>query len=390
MSPDLTNSSVTTVLSHPFEEICLRSTIRKSTNPQGPPKKTARRAFRENRRIFTTPERKEIHDALKAKQDCILKQRRRVRHDHARRTVMITPENKESSTGETDKERLDGLLSVDVLTIDLVSAFAGDRSLNKDEARILELKKNNLGNGFYSELLYTISHQHFQPDIAQSLWLEIIRHKYEMSVALKRNIRIVVAALDYLSNITGTIIATTLISEEHIADIVDSSIRDGLTGLFNHAFFFRRTEIEIKRSIQSAVSVSLMMIDIDDFKAFNDRYGHQEGDAILHMIGTIIKAETRQADFCCRYGGEEFGVVLPGADMPEARSLAERLRGAVEAGLPADRKLTVSIGIATMTRARDCFSEDLIGRADEALYEAKATGKNRVVSREWPERNGNG
>ncbi|HUI92335.1 MAG TPA: GGDEF domain-containing protein [Chitinivibrionales bacterium] len=297
--------------------------------------------------------------------------------------ITIPPANENPSNEETEKERLDGLLAADVITLELVSAFAGDRSLTREEELFFEIKRKSLGNRLFSALLYAITHQHFEPDIAKPLWREIIKHKYEMSGALKRNTRVVVAALDYLSNITGDINSTTLISEERIADIVDGSIRDGLTGLFNHAFFFRRTEIEIKRSIQSCDSVSIMMIDLDDFKDFNDRYGHQEGDAILHRIGAIIKAETRHADFCCRYGGEEFGVVLPGADMREAQALAERLRRAVEAGLANDKKLTVSIGIATMTSAHVCLSEDLIKYADEALYKAKTAGKNRVAAYEW-------
>lgn len=298
--------------------------------------------------------------------------------------MTATPPTSDSlSNEETDKERLDGLLSADVLTLDLVSGFAGDRKLAKEERLFLSTRKQRLGNRFYSELLYAITHQHFEPGIAKPLWQEIIKHKYEMSGALKRNTRVVVAALDYLSNITGDIVSTTLISEEHIADIVGDSIRDGLTGLFNHAFFYRRTELEINRCAQSGTSVSIMMLDIDNFKAFNDRHGHQEGDAVLHRIGAIITDETRHADFCCRYGGEEFGVVLPGADMHEAQTLAERLRRAVGACLPDGRKLTVSIGTATITGTHVCASEELIRLADEALYEAKTTGKDRVVPHVW-------
>jgi len=297
----------------------------------------------------------------------------------------VPPRKNESSPNEeTDRERLDGLFSTDVLTLDLVSAFAGDRKLTKKERIFIATRKKSLGNRFHCALLYAITHQHFEPDIAKTLWQEIIRHKYEMSCALKRNTRVVVAALDYLSNITGDIVSTTLISEEHIADIVDDSIRDGLTGLFNHAFFFRRAEIEIKRTVETGNFLSIMMIDIDNFKAFNDRFGHQEGDTILHRIGEIIKAETRHADFCCRYGGEEFGVVLPEADMHEAETIAQRLRRTVDANLPYRRKLTISIGIATMTRTHVCGSGELIRLADEALYNAKTSGKNRVVPHEWP------
>jgi diguanylate cyclase (GGDEF)-like protein len=295
---------------------------------------------------------------------------------------MSPPGDEHFPREKTYKDRLDGLLSAEALTLDLVSAFAGDRKLTMGESRLVDAKRVSLGDGFYSELLYAVTHQHFEPDIAKSLWQEIIRHKYEMSSELKRNIRVVVAALDYLSNITGDIVSTTLISEEHIADIVDASIHDGLTGLFNHTFFYRKTEMEIKRSVQTGTAVSIMMIDIDDFKDFNDRYGHQDGDAILHKIGAIIKAETRHADICCRYGGEEFGVVLPGADRHEAVSLAERLRKAVENSLPENRKLTVSIGIATVKSMPDCSAGALIKQADEALYKAKETGKNRVVMQE--------
>ena len=215
-----------------------------------------------------------------------------------------------SSAEETDKGRLDSLLSTDVLTLDLVSALAGDRSLTKVEALLIENKKKSLGNKFYSDLLYAITHQHFEAEIANTLWQEILRHKYEMSTELKRNIRVVVAALDYLSNITGDIQSPTLISEDHIADIIDVSLRDGLTGLFNHAFFYRRLEFELERSDRYNTTVALMMIDIDDFKKFNDHFGHQEGDAVLRTVGAIIEAVSRDTDICCRYGGEELCVIL--------------------------------------------------------------------------------
>jgi diguanylate cyclase (GGDEF)-like protein len=293
---------------------------------------------------------------------------------------MSAPQDEHSHSRETEKDRLDDLVFADVLTLDLVSAFAGDRKLTEGESQFIAIKQNSLGNRFYSELLYAITHQNFEPDSAKPHWQGILRHKYEMSSALKRNIR--VAALDYLSNITGDIISTTLISEGHIADIIDASIRDGLTGLFNHTFFFRRAEIEINRSAQSGNAVSIMMIDIDDFKDYNDQYGHQEGDKILSRIAAIIKLETRHADICCRYGGEEFGVVLPGADRHEAMSLAERLRKAVETSLHERRTLTISIGIATAKNVPECSAEVLIKQADGALYKAKTTGKNRIVMQE--------
>ncbi len=293
---------------------------------------------------------------------------------------MNTPGNSLSSGKETDKDRLTSLLSTDVLTLDLVSALAGDRPLTKAEALLLDNKKNSLGNRFFSDLLYAITHQHFEAAIAETLWQEIVRHKYEMSAALKRNIRVVVAALDYLSNITGDILSTTLIAEDQIADIIDVSLRDGLTGLFNHTFFYRRIDFELNRSARYGTPVSLMMIDIDDFKEFNDRYGHQEGDAVLRSVGALIKAESRDSDICCRYGGEEFCVILPSTDSGEAVLLAERLRKAIEKNQPDNRKLTVSIGIAAASGLPLHTPESLVKKADDALYEAKAGGKNRVIA----------
>lgn len=295
---------------------------------------------------------------------------------------MNTPNSGLSAGEETDKDRLDSLLSTDVLTLDLVSALAGDRPLTKAEALLLDNKKNSLGNKFFSDLLYAITHQYFEADIAKALWEEIIRHKYEMSSALKRNIRVVVAALDYLSNITGDMASTTLISEDHIANIVDVSLRDGLTGLFNHAFFFRRIDFELKRSARYNTPVSLMMIDIDDFKEFNDRYGHQEGDAVLRTVGAIIEAESRESDICCRYGGEEFCVILPSTNSGEAALLAERVRKAIEKSPLDNRKITVSIGITAVCGPPMHTPESFVKKADDTLYEAKAGGKNRVIARE--------
>jgi diguanylate cyclase (GGDEF)-like protein len=285
-------------------------------------------------------------------------------------------------TDANDKARLDSLLSADVLTLDLVSALAGDRPPSKTEALLFDDMRNARGNRFYSDVLYAITHQHFGSDIAGDLWREIVRHKYEMSKVLKRNIRVAVAALDYLSNITGDIASTTLISEDHIADIVDVSLRDGLTGLFGHAFFYRRTALELARSAGRGSPVSLMMIDIDDFKELNDRYGHQDGDAVLHWVGATLKAGTRDTDICCRYGGDEFAVLLPSTDRKEAFVLAERLRAAIENGQPHGRKVTVSIGVAVATASATHTAQTLVKEADVALYEAKTRGKNRVFAAE--------
>jgi diguanylate cyclase (GGDEF)-like protein len=126
-----------------------------------------------------------------------------------------------------------------------------------------------------------------------------------------------------------------------------------------------------------------MMVDIDNFKDFNDRYGHQNGDEILRSLAGIIKTETRDGDICCRYGGEEFGIILPATPLQKAFLLGERLRKAIEKNPMDTRKITVSIGIAATAENGPLHTpQSLVKDADDALYETKANGKNCVFIKE--------
>ena len=164
---------------------------------------------------------------------------------------------------------------------------------------------------------------------------------------------------------------------------MDSAIKDGLTGLYNHAYFKRFLEIEVKRAIRQTYSTALIMMDLDDFKELNDRLGHLAGDVILRESAKIIKSSTREIDLAVRYGGEEFAIVLPYAGKNSALSVAERIRSSIEshrftlAGVPDPEHMTISIGIATCPE--DALSiEALIQKADTMLYQAKKNGKNQI------------
>jgi GAF domain-containing protein len=197
--------------------------------------------------------------------------------------------------------------------------------------------------------------------------------------------------------------------------VQDQAITDGLTGLFNHRYFYDRLEHEVARAKRYGTPVSLLMIDLDDFKLFNDRNGHLAGDAVLRGMAAVLQSELRQSlDIAARYGGEEFAVILPntpiaalsgaqmemdltgrlaetrgGVEPPPpghrggAEQVAERIRSRVAdtrfiasdgSMLPA---LTVSIGVAVFP-VRTTSPEDLVGHADAALYAAKRAGKDRV------------
>lgn len=166
---------------------------------------------------------------------------------------------------------------------------------------------------------------------------------------------------------------------------VNSAISDKLTGLYNHAYLKHFLDFEIKRSLRQKLPLSLLMIDIDKFKRFNDTLGHLAGDRVLKVLGEIIKDNVREIDLPARYGGEEFAVVLPSVDIDKAMVAAERIRTAVqEYSFPSDtslamKKITVSIGVAVYLSHYN-NADGLIKRADHALYQAKREGRNLVCS----------
>jgi len=174
-------------------------------------------------------------------------------------------------------------------------------------------------------------------------------------------------------------------------------VRDGLTGLYNRRFFLHRLNSEVERCRRYGRTVSLLLIDIDHFKAVNDSHGHQTGDEVLAQVGETFRNnircgqadETYDVDVACRYGGEEFAIIVPEAEVEVGDAtgsshvagsliLAERLRAAVAALARGPVRVTVSIGVASFPRHADNAAE-LVEVADKALYEAKHAGRNRVA-----------
>jgi len=161
------------------------------------------------------------------------------------------------------------------------------------------------------------------------------------------------------------------------------SIMDGLTGLYNSRHFYRVIDEERSRGRRYGQILTLLFIDIDDFKKFNDTYGHLEGDEVLARFGRLVKRSLRETDSAFRYGGEEFVVLLPMTRKMDGVQLAERIRSAFadEKFLPQPERevgMTVSIGVAQLRETET--AEEFIKRADSRMYKAKKTGKNRVVS----------
>jgi len=163
------------------------------------------------------------------------------------------------------------------------------------------------------------------------------------------------------------------------ARLYEESIADGLTGLYHHKFFELRLEEELKRSKRYKYGLSLMMIDIDDFKKVNDEHGHLMGDKVLKEMASILKKATRLEDIVARYGGDEFAIIMPHTPKENLRAVGERIRGKTGEMDLSGIRVTISIGIGHYDgRDTEINHRELIRRADEALYLVKKGGRNRV------------
>ena len=194
----------------------------------------------------------------------------------------------------------------------------------------------------------------------------------------KENIKL----LTTLASHSITAIENTLRFEE----AKRQSIIDGLTGVYNHAYFQRMLKIEVMRTARHRAPLSLLVLDVDKFKHYNDDYGHQQGDRVLKVIATFLSSNVREVDVIARYGGDEFVVILPQTDKKNALLVANRIKTRIKALLfKHDRKeksthFTLSMGLATIGEDKMLKPELFFEEADKKLLLAKRKGGNRIIS----------
>jgi diguanylate cyclase (GGDEF)-like protein len=235
-----------------------------------------------------------------------------------------------------------------------------------------------------STVLQLLANISLPEDEAERLLLELNRHRRELTGVLGRDPGLRVAAIDFLANVKGLLRNPTIVELSQLERTERSATTDGLTDLYNRRYFENALEIEIRRSRRYALALSLLMFDLDSFKPVNDLYGHPFGDLVLKRAGRVILRAVRESDLACRFGGEEFTVVLPETERLGALAVAERVRRAVErnfASKPIQGRavaMTISGGVAAYPED-GTDAKGLIARADQALYLAKARGKNRVI-----------
>jgi len=186
---------------------------------------------------------------------------------------------------------------------------------------------------------------------------------------------------DYLSSQASVSVENVDLHEA----VQRQAVTDDLTGLFNHRHFQERVASEVERARRFGTQVSLVLVDIDDFKQVNDTHGHLQGDEVLRAVARVLRESAREIDEPARYGGEELAIVLPSTDLEGGVRFAERLRGRIAAlevplvGQPGTVAITVSCGVAALGRDGAHDKTSLVAAADAALYEAKRAGKNRTV-----------
>jgi diguanylate cyclase (GGDEF)-like protein len=219
--------------------------------------------------------------------------------------------------------------------------------------------------------------------IAERLLGDILAHRETLGEKLERDPGLRVAAVDFLCNIEPRMTQPVIIERSRLEETERSAVTDPLTGLYNRRFFRSTFEREVRRGRRYGVMLSLIMLDLDGFKRVNDEYGHLFGDLILRRVAKLVRRAIREPDTACRYGGEEFAIILPETDRLGSYAVAERIRRRVESafaqrptgGRPVT--MTISGGIAAYPEDGIELTE-IVRRADEALYRAKALGKNRI------------
>jgi diguanylate cyclase (GGDEF)-like protein len=270
-------------------------------------------------------------------------------------------------------ELLDQLL--ELIHASSASDAAFDEGLRQLEARH--------GESAYSEALYMLSHLRFEGSEAKRHWQRIRAHRSAMQERMGSPVDMLVAMVSYFVEIEHRLEHPKVIELRLFEQTQASAYRDELTGLCNFRLFREHLAHEIELAQRYGAPLSLVMVDIDDFKNYNDLNGHEAGNEVLGTVARLLSESLRRSDIPARYGGEEFVLVLPETTKANAELVAQRARRAIEQHPFPNRErqpgraLTVSMGVATYP-ADGSDPRELVRHADQAMYVAKSKGKNRV------------
>jgi len=256
----------------------------------------------------------------------------------------------------------------------------------QDDRLELELRslRNETGAEVYGELIFMLCHLRFDEGEAESHWGRIVSHRDDLRRQSEAAVDLRVAVVSYFVHVNKSYRNPKVLELHLFEQTRASAYRDELTGLYNYRYFNEHLDRELRRCERNGTPLSLLLVDVDDFKDYNDVHGHPAGNTLLVELARLFVGTVRETDSVSRYGGEEFAIVLPDTYKIDAKEIAERVRRVIEAAnvpRPEGRgrdSTSISLGLATYPAdARD--PSGLVQCADKALYRAKADGKNRVV-----------
>ncbi len=259
----------------------------------------------------------------------------------------------------------------------LITTSSDDLRLVQEIDKLVE--KN--GDVIYQEVLQILVNIEFEPDQAKINWLKIIEHWDTISKLLDRKISLMTTISDYFSDFENTLNNFKFVGINDFEKIVKESTHDELTGLYNRGYLNEVLVQHFSLAKRHRTELSILFLDIDDFKEINDTLGHNSGDVILKRVAQIIGKGMRDSDIKSRYGGDEFVVLMPNTDKINALLLAERLRKEIKETKininDETHQVTVSGGVAGFPVDAD-KAQSLLDLADSALYRAKGAGKNSI------------
>ena len=235
----------------------------------------------------------------------------------------------------------------------------------------------------YAELIFLLTRVKLDSAEARNHWDDILAHWSELGAGLGRAVDVRVGLVSYYLDVNRCLQQPKLVEMDWVEHAVASAYTDELTSLPNYRFFREHLRREVARARRDSSPVSLVLLDVDDFRLVNERLGHEGGNTVLASMAKTLRANIRAGDLVARYGGEEFVLLLPSTSKVDAKRFGDRLRFAVARNLASGRHgepsftVTASLGVATCP-ADAKEDTDLIVAADRALYEAKAAGKNQV------------
>ncbi len=234
---------------------------------------------------------------------------------------------------------------------------------------------------FADSLSYFIDYS-FSEEEAENHWKNIISRLEKSESKLNRKISIYAGVVDYFTDEERVFSSPVLVEIKVLRQTEELAMMDGLTNTFNRRYMDLYLRKEINRCNRYNKCFSVMLLDVDDFKKINDTYGHVTGDIVLQTMASVLKSTIREEDVLCRYGGEEFLIIMPETDADKAIALYSRIQERLyETEIYKNYKVTVSAGCSNYTAHADNLI-DLLRCADISLYKAKKAGKNQAVKYE--------